>query len=124
MDYLSSSVVLLSLDSVYLHITKNYFKDMVKDIQKAPLSARIFPLILCYVFLLFALYYFIIEPKRNVHDAFLLGFCMYAMFETINYGLFKNWRVLPVIFDSLWGGILFALTTYITYRLTGKKQYI
>ena len=124
MDYLSSSVVLLSLDSVYLHITKNYFKDMVKDIQKVPLTARIFPIILCYIFVLFALYYFIIEPKRNVHSAFLLGFCMYGMFETLNYGLFKNWRVLPLIFDSLWGGILFALTTYITYRITGKKQYI
>jgi uncharacterized membrane protein len=124
MDYLSSSVVLLSLDSVYLHTTKNYFKDMVKDIQKVPLTARIFPIILCYIFVLFALYYFIIEPKRNVNDAFLLGFCMYGMFETLNYGLFKNWRILPVIFDSLWGGVLFALTTYITYRLTGKKQYI
>ena len=72
---------------------------------------------LCYIFLVTGLNYFIIKPKKSVYDAFLLGLVIYGVYETTNYALFKNWSILTVIMDTLWGGLLFALTTYIVNTL-------
>jgi uncharacterized membrane protein len=72
---------------------------------------------LCYIFLIFGINYFIIKPHKSVSDAFLLGIIIYGVYETTNYALFKNWSMLTVIMDTLWGGILFAVTTYIVNLL-------
>jgi uncharacterized membrane protein len=69
--------------------------------------------IICYIFLIFGINYFIIKPKRSIQDAFLLGLVIYGVFETTNITLFSKWSWLTVIIDTLWGGILFALTAYI-----------
>jgi hypothetical protein len=79
---------------------------------------------LCYIFLIFALNYFIIQPKRSVNDAFFLGILIYGVYETTNYALFTKWSFLTVVIDTLWGGTLFALTTFIINqirKLVGKK---
>ena len=34
-----------------------------------------------------------------------------------NLALFKNWSVFTVIIDTLWGTVLFGLTTAIVYKL-------
>ena len=74
-------------------------------------------IILCYVFIIFGLNYFIIQPHKNVQDAFLLGLVIYAIYELTTKALFKNWSYLTVILDTLWGGILFGLTTGIVYKI-------
>ena len=76
-----------------------------------------FATFLCYVLLNFGLYYFIIKQKRTIMDAFLLGIVIYGVFETTNKALFYkcNWKT--VIMDTLWGGILFAIVTYIIYSI-------
>ena len=48
---------------------------------------------------------------------------IYAVFELTNLALFKNWFMLSVIIDTLWGGILFALTTAIVYKLQQIKLF-
>jgi len=72
---------------------------------------------LCYVLMLIGINYFIIKPRRSVSDAFLLGIIIYGVYETTNYALFKNWSILSVIIDTLWGGVLFGTTTYIVNLL-------
>ena len=68
---------------------------------------------LCYIFLIIGINYFIIKPRKSVTDAFLLGIVIYGVYETTNYALFKKWSLLTVFMDTLWGGVLFAATTYI-----------
>jgi uncharacterized membrane protein len=63
------------------------------------------------------LFYFILKNKRPVQDAFLLGLVIYGVYETTTYALLKNWNFATVMVDTLWGGILLALTTYLTYKL-------
>ncbi len=72
---------------------------------------------LCYILLIIGINYFIIKPRRSVSDAFLLGIVIYGVYETTNLALFKNWSILTVIIDTLWGGLLFAATTYIVNLL-------
>ena len=123
-EFIIPSITLLVIDYIYLYFSSNYFKTLILSIQKDIMKPKILPILLCYLFLIFSLYYFIIKPKRNVLDAFILGICMYGMYETLNYALFDKWSILPVFFDTIWGGSLFAITTFITYKLLKKDKYI
>jgi uncharacterized membrane protein len=52
-------------------------------------------------------------------DAFLFGLIIYAVYDSTNYALFKQWKPLLAIMDGIWGGVLFAATTYIINLLRG-----
>ena len=64
----------------------------------------------------FGLEYFIISQNKSPLDAFVLGVVTYGIYETVNLGYLINGKYFPYI-DTLWGGILFASTVYITYRV-------
>ena len=115
---LISAIVLIILDSVYLNLAGGYFKKQIKAVQGSPLELNLVGAALCYVFLVFGLNYFILKHKKSVKDAFLLGIVIYAVFELTNLAIFKNWHIMSVLIDTLWGGILFGLTTGIVYKLT------
>jgi uncharacterized membrane protein len=112
-NILISSIVFIFIDFFYLNIMKKYFNKQIQDIQGTPIKMNFFATLICYVFLITGLNYFIIKPKRSVSDAFLFGIIIYGVFETTNWALFTKWSPLTVIMDTLWGGILFALTTKI-----------
>lgn len=110
---LVSAILFVIIDSVYLNFMKDYFQKQVIKVQGSSIKMNFTGAVLCYIFLIAGLNYFIIKPKKSVQDAFLLGIVIYGVYETTNYAIFKNWSILSVIIDTLWGGILFALTTYI-----------
>jgi uncharacterized membrane protein len=66
----------------------------------------------------FGIHYFIIREKKSLYDAFLLGFIIYAVYETTNLALIKKWSPVIAIIDTLWGGILFTATTFVMYYLS------
>jgi len=110
---LISAIVFVCIDFFYLNLMKNYFNKQVQAIQGTPIKMNLLATLLCYIFLIFGLNYFIIKPKRSVSDAFLFGIVIYGVYETTNWAIFSKWSPLSVIIDTLWGGILFALTTSI-----------
>jgi uncharacterized membrane protein len=115
--YLVSAVVLIVIDFGYLNVIKGYFNNQIKKVQGSPIKMNYLGAALCYVLMLIGINYFIIKPRRSVSDAFLLGIIIYGVYETTNYALFKNWSILSVIIDTLWGGVLFGTTTYIVNLL-------
>ena len=110
---ITSAFVLFLIDFIYLNIIKNFFTNQIKLIQGSSIKMNYLAAIICYIFLIFGINYFIIKPNRSVQDAFLLGIVIYGVFETTNMALFSKWSWLTVLIDTLWGGILFALTTFI-----------
>jgi len=115
--FLISAILFVTIDSLYLSLIKNFFTKQITDVQGSPVNMNFLAAILCYIFLIIGLNYFIIRPRRSIQDAFLLGLVIYAVFETTNKTLFSNWSWITVIIDSLWGGILFAVTTYLVDKL-------
>jgi len=115
--FLISAILFVVIDFIYLNLIKKYFENQVKRVQGSELQVNFLGVILCYIFLIFGLNYFIIKSKRSPYDAFLLGILIYGVFETTNYALFKNWSFLTVILDTLWGGTLFAVVTFIIDKL-------
>ena len=110
---LLSAIILILIDSIYLNTMKSYLINQVQKVQNSTLVPNYAAIFICYVFLITGLNYFIIKPNRSVRDAFLLGIVIYGVYETTNWATFKNWSILTVIMDTLWGGILLALTTWI-----------
>ena len=114
---LVSAIVFVCLDAVYLNFMKNYFDKQVQSVQGTKIQFNLLAALICYIFLIYGLNYFIIKPKRSASDAFLLGLVIYGTYETTNWAIFTKWSPLTVIMDTLWGGILFALTTTIVQFL-------
>ena len=108
-------------DFFYLFLMKDKFKNLINSIQKSSLKLKIFPTILCYLFLNFLIFYFIINKNHSLLDAFLLGIAVYGVFETTNLAIFKKWDYKIAIIDTLWGGILFLITTFFYKKLTNNN---
>ena len=108
---LISTILLFLIDSIYLTLFKEYFYRQIQLVQNSSIKINILSVVMCYIFLIFGLNYFILEKKKSVLDAFLLGLVIYGVYETTNHAIFSKWCILTVIIDTLWGGILFALTT-------------
>ena len=111
------SILFIAIDSIYLFSSQEYFKKQVFDVQHSAIQLRIVPTILCYIALIFGLWYFILREKKSWKEAFLLGIVIYAVYETTNYATLKQWKQKTVVMDTLWGGILFAVVAKIAERL-------
>ena len=116
---LISAILFIFIDSVYLQLARPYFEKQIQDVQGSAVKVNFLGVALCYIFLIIGINYFIIKPRKSVTDAFLLGIVIYGVYETTNYALFKKWSLLTVFMDTLWGGVLFAATTYIINLLRG-----
>jgi len=117
LSILFTAIIFVCIDSLYLTLMSSYMLNQVKSVQGSPLKMNFLAAIICYLFLVFGIYYFIIKPKRSVRDAFLLGVVIYSVFELTNLAIFKNWSILTVLLDTLWGGVLFGTTTYLIRAL-------
>lgn len=117
LSILFTAIIFVCIDSLYLRLMSSYMSTQVKSVQGSPLKMNFLAAIICYLFLVFGLYYFIIKPKKSVHDAFLLGIVIYSVFELTNMAIFSNWSIFTVLLDTLWGGVLFGTTTYLIRAL-------
>lgn len=114
---LVSAILLVAIDFLYLRIIKGYFGSQIQQVQGSSMKINYLGAAICYILLIVGLNYFIIKPHKSVSDAFLLGIIIYGVYETTNYALLKNWSIFTVIIDTLWGGLLFASTTYVVNLL-------
>jgi uncharacterized membrane protein len=117
LQYLLTAIIFVILDGTYLNLIKGYFNKQIKSIQGSDIQMNIAATGLVYVVLIYGLNYFIISKNKSAKEAALLGFFVYSVYELTNYALFKNWSILTVIIDTLWGAVLFGLTTAIVYKL-------
>ena len=114
---LLSSFILLILDGIYLSLTKDFFGNLIKKIQGKSINIRLLGVVICYIFLIFGLNYFIINRKKSPLEASLLGLVIYGVYDATNYAIFDNWNLKALVLDTLWGGLVFYTTTYLTYKL-------
>ena len=66
------------------------------------------------------IYKFVIIPRAPLTDAFILGALAYGLYDTVNYGLLKNWDLMLAMQDTIWGGILFVLVTKVYRMIDGS----
>ena len=116
LNYLLIAVLIIVVDIPWLALGSKYSKSMIQDIQNSPLTVRYLPAIIVYL----ALSYLVTLPENNM-DAFMLGFCVYAVYDFTNLSTLKNYSVRFAIADSLWGGALFVIMYNIIESLKLNK---
>jgi uncharacterized membrane protein len=107
-------IILLLLDLIYINCIYKTFSNQIYDIQNGSnMKINVIGAIICYIFLSYGLNYFILKDKKSTFDAFKLGLVIYGVYDTTNYATFEKWNYKFAIIDTLWGGILFYLTTFL-----------
>jgi len=124
MEVIVLAVSMLILDWLYLtNIGSPLFSKMVSEIQSSELKLRVGGAVGAYALMVLVLYKFIIVERRSPIDAFLLGLCIYGVFDFTNYAIFTKYEMIYAgLVDMLWGGLLFYLVTYITYKAFGVTR--
>jgi uncharacterized membrane protein len=117
-----TAIVFVVLDVAFLYLLQPLFRKQIQDVQTSgPLTIDRVAAVLCYLVLVFGLFYFVILPNRSPMYAFLLGLVVYAVYELTNKSILRKWRWETVVIDTLWGGVLFAVTTWLVNKLGGRN---
>lgn len=112
------SLLLIIIDSVYLSLIGGpLFKNMIKNIQNDELNLKFKAATFTYILLVYLLYKFIISENKRPLNAFILGFCIYGVFDFTNLTIFNNYNLIIALIDMLWGGILFYLVSFMSYKI-------
>ena len=119
---LVSGIILLAIDVLYISLIGQDYGNMIKHIQGKNMKINPIGAVLCYIIMTLGLNYFILSGKnKKVNElcfkAFILGLLVYGVYETTSYTLLEKWDVKYVLIDTVWGGILFALTTFFVLKL-------
>lgn len=119
-NILITAIIMAFVDFIYLSSMSSFFNNLLIKIQGSPITLDLFSTFLVYIALVFQLYYFVLKNKTNykttqqiIIDSFLIGLTTYAVYEYTNKAIFKNWTYEATIYDTLWGGLLFSLTSFI-----------
>jgi uncharacterized membrane protein len=129
LNFLLIVVLLIVIDFIWIGIinSQNY-KKVIKAVQKSDLKVRMLPGLVVYIALAFIILYWVV-PSVKVStnqqslfmnaftNGFLLGALVYAVFDFTNMAIFNDWTLTISIIDSLWGGVLSGLITYIIVKV-------
>ena len=115
-DILLPGIILIVLDFCFLAFNQKLFAEQIAAVQRVSLQPRLEGGVVCYLFLIFGLYHFILRTHSSPWNALLLGMVINGVYESTSYLAFKKWKWQIAVMDTLWGGALFALTTLITYK--------
>jgi uncharacterized membrane protein len=132
-DIFIVAVIILSLDAIFLTLTKDLFARQVLLVQGSAMKVNIPSAALCYALIVFGIYYFVLRHMKiphsssasasiqtmhlgdGVRNAFFLGILVYGVYETTTLAILRNWSPVVAVIDTTWGGTLFALTAYLFY---------
>jgi uncharacterized membrane protein len=110
--------ILLIIDVAFINLVlKDHFNKLIKRIQNSDIKVKYLGAIFTYILMCFSLYYFVIKDNKSIQDAFLLGVFIYGIYEGTNYSLLKHWTLKTVFIDTIWGGVLYALSTCLFYNI-------
>ena len=123
-NIITLALIFTIIDFLYLSSVSSYFKQLIKTVQNGrDMEFNLISTFLCYVALVFALWYFIIREKKTPWEAALLGWSIYAVYETTNKATLKDWTWQMVIMDTAWGGVLFGVTTWLYQVILNSYTY-
>lgn len=115
-----TAVVYLTIDIIYLSQGTQYYNKFFSRVQKSPLKFKKWAAVLSYSLLVLGIYFFIIKERKDIIWAFLFGLFVYGVYDLTNLATLTNWTIEFTVKDMLWGGSVFALSTFIIYEILKK----
>ncbi len=105
-------MLLILFDLPWLFLIGETAQKLVLRIQGQDMKLRYAPALVVYL----ALAYLVTKTESPM-EAFKVGVAVYAVYDFTNYAMFKNYTLSFAIMDSIWGGILMAMTRYALDRI-------
>ncbi len=110
-------ILFLIVDMVWLKfIAGPKYVKSIREIQGEDMKGNMYMGIIVYL-VMTVLLVLCLNKQFSTKELFLVGFCTYAVYDFTNAAIFKKWDKLFGLFDSLWGGLLFAVVGMITRKI-------
>jgi uncharacterized membrane protein len=121
--YLVTLFVFFAIDMVWLGlIAKTFYQSQIGYLMKA--TPNWTAAIIFYLLFIVGLVVFVVAPslaKQSWSQALLLGalfgLICYATYDLTNLATIKNWPILVTVVDLIWGTVLSASVSYISYNV-------
>lgn len=118
--------VFFAIDMLWLgFIAKDFYAKQIGGLMKPDINWT--AAIIFYLIFIAGLVVFVITPavqKNSWTNAVLMGalfgFVCYATYDLTNLAVAKDWPVLVTIIDLIWGAVLAASVSVITYLIASK----
>lgn len=126
-SYIVLLLCLVTIDGTYLYFLGGpWFQTQIYAVQRSSLELDPWAAFLCYLLLAALLFHFAFLDRGKLpaseFDAFFFGVAIYGVFECTCKALFHQWTWKTVVLDSVWGGVLFALTLIVSKRILQKSK--
>ncbi len=124
--YLIALPVFFAIDMIWLGlVAKNFYKNQIGFLMRPDINwvaAIIFYLLFIVGLVLFAITPAIEKGSWMYALLFgaLFGFFTYATYDLTNLATLKDWPLMVSLVDMMWGVVLGALVSLITYFIAGK----
>ena len=124
--YLIALPVFFVIDMIWLGlVAKNFYRNQIGFLMTPNINWP--AAIIFYLLFIVGLVLFVITPaveKSSWAHALmfgaLFGFIAYATYDLTNLATLKNWPLLVTIIDLIWGAVLAASVSVITYFIASK----
>ncbi len=118
--------VFFAIDMIWLGlIAKDFYRNQIGSLMKTDINW--WAAIIFYLLFVVGLVVFVISPaieKGSWTHALLFGalfgLICYATYDLTNLAVAKDWPLLVTIIDLIWGAVLAASVSVITYFIAGK----
>lgn len=124
--YLIALPIFFAIDFIWLgFVARKFYQGQIGILMKTNINWP--AAIIFYLLFLLGLVLFVISPaveKKSLFTAIvmggLFGFFAYATYDLTNLATLKNWPLTVSIVDMIWGVILSASVSTITYLIATK----
>lgn len=126
--YVATLVVFLAIDFVWLTVVaQTFYQEQIGFLLTK--NPNVFAAVLFYALFVIGLLYFVVLPAlksktiTRAHVSMAGGFfglVTYATYDLTNYATIANWPLVLVVVDMVWGTVLAASVTAISFIL-GKR---
>ena len=94
-----------------------FYKKKIEAVQMSePFQFKLIPAVLAYITLLIVLFFICIPLSKHYEKKYptwfvfgVVGFCVYGVYNFTNSAIFKNYDLLFLTVDMLWGTFSFTL---------------
>ena len=108
LKYAVIALLIFLVDIPWLYTVSGWSGTMIREIQGSALEMKLWPAAIVYL----ALAYLATIPTTHL-QAFLMGSSVYAVYDFTNLATLKKYQLPFAIADTLWGGTLFLIVSYI-----------
>jgi len=118
--------VFFAIDIVWLVlVARKFYQQQIGFLMKPDINW--FAAIIFYLLFISGLVVFVISPAVEKHSlthailfGALFGLVTYATYDLTNLATMKDWPLLVTVVDLIWGTVLAAAISGITYFISGK----